>query len=158
MVRTEHLVHDKIRERFGRSKVAVLELEMQAPVAGKVLMHQRSPFHGARFGAEHARQVLVLDFDQVKRAQGNVLRFRRHGRNLIVLAAHLVFQRDVIANEAELESGGILAGQHGMDARQLFCRRGVDAHDPGVRPSGEKDLADQHLRQHHVVDVTCLAG
>ena len=151
-----------VHENFAGNRSLHFEFKHGDLAAAEALsdfvVDQRCAFHGARFGAKHTRQILELDFDEFKRAQGNLLRFRRHGCNLIVLAAHLVLERDVIADEAELESGGILASQHSMDARQLFCRRGVDAHDPGVRPSGEKDLADQHLRQHHVVDVTCFAG
>jgi hypothetical protein len=44
-----------------------------------------------------------------------------------------------------------------MHARQSFCRRHVDTDNLRVRPAGEQHLADQHLRQHHVVDIAGLA-
>ena len=53
---------------LGRSDVAVLEVEIKALVAGKVVVDKWRAFFRAEFGREYAGQVLVLDLDQLERA------------------------------------------------------------------------------------------
>jgi len=160
VVRAKHVVDDEVGSGLGRGEVAVRELEVQALVAGEVRRARAArPSLRSGLGREDARQVFVLDLDQ-RRSRCSAISSVSAATAAISSCSQrtLSLSAYVVANEAELEAGGVLAGQHRVDAGQLLGGCGVDANDSRVRAAGEQHLADQHLRQHHVVDVARLAG
>ncbi len=87
--------------------------------------------HGVGDGA----QRLVLDGDAAERGGGCLLAGRRHGRHGIAHEPHLVEGKRVLVltdREDSKRDGEVLAGEHGLHARERGGLRRVDRDDAGV--------------------------
>ena len=112
--------------------------------------------------AQHRRQRLVLDLDQVERVLGDVRvdgADRGHG---VARVERLVGGEHVVADPLErserlpevdhvaVDPREVRVRDDGLDAVQRERLRGVDAHDPRVRMRAAQDAPVEHARQAHV--------
>ena len=146
------------------SKPASTSPACDAVVGGDValdaVVHGRRALLHRRLGIEHARDRLVVDVDQLHRAQRGRLVDRDHGRDALALVADdAVGERGLVLDERAvlgLRHVGLRVDRE--HARHRGRRRGVDRDDPARRVRAAQDLAVEHPGQPHVVGVRRLAG
>ena len=146
--------------------VAVPELDALGDVGGRLgrrldaggdhvlVQDRRAGLHGL----DHVDDVgkhLVVDLDELQGLLGDGGAGGRHGRHGVAFVERLLARHHVAHHVAVVdhhlarrdELGGlileVLAGDDGLDARQLRGRAGVDRPDAGVRMRASQHLADQ---------------
>ncbi len=108
MMNMEGVVNDNVRGRLGPLQVTVVELEMQALVAGKIIMNQRGIFMPAILGRKNTRKITVFDLDQAQSLVCDILSVGGNGGDFIMLTPDLVLERHIVTDEAKLQALGIL--------------------------------------------------
>ncbi len=109
-----------------------------------------------RLDRHHGLQRLVLDPHRLAGSGCSLLVDGGDRRHRVAHVAHLLrLQRALVLGDREdaEADGQVLAGDHGLDARDPSRRAGVDRQDAGVRVRAAQDLAVQHSRQRDVVRV-----
>ena len=77
------------------------------------------PLASASTGSKTRGQRLVLDLDQLDRLGGDVGIDGGDRGDLVAELAHLVaLEREVVAQETDADLGRVVAGEHGLHARQ----------------------------------------
>jgi hypothetical protein len=112
---------------------------------------------------DDGRERVVLDVDELQRVPCDVRALGHDAGDLLALEPHLVGGEHGLrvarerGHPGEAVGGERLAGHDGDDARQLFCRRCIDAHDAGVRERAAQQREVQHPGQGDVFDVLTAA-
>ena len=119
---------------------------------------RRGRLHGLQ-RIEHRGQRLVVDPDERAGLLRRRLARRRHRRDLVAHAAHLVaLEHGVVAQEPQLAHAHAVGGEHAVHAGDGLRAPHVDALDPRVGMGRAQDLPVEHAGQGHVVAVARGAG
>ena len=128
-------------------------------VAAELWVDTRSAVLESFHLAQHRRENLILEFDQLDRPAGYVQALGCYGGDGLAEVADDFFCKyglvDDVKPDAVVE---LLAGEHGMHSWEALGLGGVDREDlrPGV--GALFHLGVQHARQHHVARVHGPAG
>ena len=132
----------------------------RAGIAVQVRVNQRRGRAGAVFRVEDARQLLVLDLDQLAGQLSQFRRFSGHSGHRLADKAHAVDGKGWPVGQVKPRQPRIVgAGDHDAHAGQRPGLAGVDARDEAVGNRAALQPAVQHVRPElHVVHVQRGAG
>ena len=104
--------------------------------------------------AQHRRQDLVLDVDQVDGPAGDVQALSRHRGDGLAEMPGLALGEDGLVYDVQPDPVvELLTGEDGMHPRQALSLGSVDGDDPCPRVRALLDLGIQHAGEHHVARV-----
>ena len=104
--------------------------------------------------AQHRRQDLVLDVDQVDGPAGDVQALRCHGGDRLAEVPRLALGEDGLVHDVQPDPVvELLTCQDGVHPRQALGLGSVDGDDPCPGVRALFDLGIQHSGEHHVARV-----
>jgi hypothetical protein len=157
-VPAELLGEDVVGVAERRIDVAPLELPLVDDVRPLLLEDQRRRRRHRGEGVHHRGQRFVLDVDQLERVFRQVAVRRRDRGDGLADEAHLADREAVYApavgdrRQRCRPAAGVVARDHGADARERLGAARVDANDPRMGVGAAQDCAMQHPGKDGVVD------
>ena len=154
-------------------------LVAQFPVAAQIIRHVVEQLRGARTDgfehADHRRQHLIIDHDRFRSRARQLQRIGDDEGDHIADETHLALRKHrkwrllhrqavrpvnapAAGQRAEPVGSDVVAGQHGLHARQGQRRGGVDAADHRMAVLGTDEHAECHVGPLDVGDIIAAAG